>query len=175
MKKVMILFLVLLIAGISKVNAAEQYTHNTGIETKRYISAFFIAYYKLNSGIRSSYAKNGKYYTKFEDVWNYALKTDVEYENIPGGIAYPGVETTEVKYTKLKNICTPFPANPGQSTACAKLTVDVNGFNKAPNKYFSDTSTILAKDRFILYLYSNGVKAAKGSEEDAILMFTPIP
>ncbi len=171
MKKIMIILL-LLIFGTLTVNAVEQYTNKTDMYTRIYIATFHTTNYKLNSSIRASYTKNGKYYTKFEDVWNMAIKTNVSYENIPNGIRYVEQYNPEVKYTKLKNTCTPAPANPGPSTACAKLIIDSNGFNKAPNKYISDTSTLLAKDRFIVYLYSDGVRAAKESVEDALLLFS---
>ena len=168
MKKFVIILLMLSLfvpAGI----CAEEYNSETyKASTNRLIQLFVVAYSKLNTSISETYYKNGKYYTKFEDVWNLAVK-NTQYETITGGIAYPGSVRTEIKYTKLKNVCSAIPLNPTAGNACAKLVVDVNGFSAGTNKFISDKNTLLLKDRFVLYLYSNGVSPEKGSIEETLL------
>lgn len=169
MKKIIIV-IALLIAIICPVFAAESYNHNYNEVQNRFVQSFIKAYYNLNTSIQEAYNKNGRYYSNFNDVWNLAIKTSVDYENISNGIAYPlGNIKMEVKYTKLKNVCTKVSSTYSPSEACAKLVVDVNGFSKGTNKLISDTSTLLPKDQFVLWLYSNGVKAEKGSIEETLL------
>ncbi len=79
----------------------------------------------------------------------------------------------EYKTIKLKEKCNPVPTSfhkINSSTACGKIIIDTDGFNNGSNKLFSDKKTVLPKDQFIIYLYSNAIKPAYMSPEDIILM-----
>ena len=167
MKKCLLIFM-MVIFGASVANAAPaELSYN-------YLSRFNVlrfeeVYMMLNGSIKSSKEHNGRYYTKFEDVWEYAVKSVYPYKPIKNGIVYDTTFKQEVMYEKLKDNCQNYPSNPSPATACAKLTIDVNGFSSGTNKYISDSTTTEAKDRFILYLYSNGARAASGSIEEMLL------
>ena len=163
--------LLILMGVIFSVSAVHAFTQDASYEyLSRYnILRFEEVYMMLNGSIKSSNEHNGRYYTKFEDVWNYAIKYAYPYKSIKNGIVYDTRYKQEVLYEKLKDNCQKYPSNPSATTACAKLTIDVNGFSSGANKYISDTTTLEPKDRFILYLYSNGARAASGSTEEMLL------
>lgn len=99
--------------------------------------------------------------------------SSVSYQLIRTKFGYSNLEkgTYEIEYTKLKDICTPVPADLKKvpAGACAKLLIDTNGFKNPPNKLFSDTKVLSGKDQFVLYMYANGVKPLYNSPEDLIL------
>lgn len=120
----------------------------------------------LNQAQLMAMAKNDGEFTNSDDIWNKGIK-----ENIAGVVDIPeGIRLSngvEVKYEKLRESCEPnYSKKASESTACAMLTIDVNGFSKAPNKF--GTSTKIS-DRFNVLMYPTSTEPAVGSEEDKIL------
>lgn len=120
----------------------------------------------LNQAQLMSQAMNDEEFTNSDDIWNKGIKENTaEIVDIPGGIRLSN--GVEVKYEKLRESCEPnYSKKASESTACAMLTIDVNGFSKAPNKM--STSTKIA-DRYTLLLYPISVVPITGSEEEKIL------
>lgn len=135
--------------------------------------AKFSAMYKkdlstLNQALIMSEAINGKTFTSSDDVWNKAIKDNLIVDKeIPDGIRL--ADLSEIKYEKLRDNCSVSPEdkkNISPETACAILTIDVNGFDKEPNR----ASTVKSRaDRYLVLMYSNTVVPAPNSEEDKIL------
>lgn len=184
MKKFLIsLIMVLSIATLS-VSANEQYkasTYNSDMDKNMQI--FKQMYELLNNTLEYKAKTTGNKYTRYNDVLNYNVipstgkKIDGgflipgNYENINGKLRIP--YNYEAKFYKLKDTCTSVPSVPSKinaSTACGKVVIDVNGFNYGTNKYFSDKNTLQPKERGVLWMYSNGIKASPNSVEDVILM-----
>ncbi len=176
---------IILFSGIGfSVSANEHYKASTYNSDMKKNMQIFKQMYEILSNTSENAAKlNGNRYTRFSDVLNKnvipsnAKKIDGgflipgNYENINGKLRIP--YNYEVKFHKLKDNCTPVPSVPSKinaSTACGKVVVDVNGFNYGTNKYFSDKNTLQPKERGILWMYSNGIKASPNSVEDVILM-----
>lgn len=120
----------------------------------------------LNQAQLMAMAKNDGEFTNSDDIWNKGIKENTaEIVDIPGGIRLSN--GVEVKYEKLRESCEPnYSKKASESTACAILTIDVNGFDKAPNKF--GTSTKIS-DRFNVLMYPTSTEPAVGSEEDKIL------
>ena len=108
-----------------------------------------------------------KYYSNTDDVWFKSIKNNVISTDIEGGIRL--ADLTEIRYEKLKNNCSETPKDStkyGSGTACAKLTVDVDGFDKGKNALSSKGAI---KDRFVLWLYANRVEVNPNSVEYDVL------
>lgn len=135
--------------------------------------AKFSAMYKkdlstLNQALLMSEAVYGKTFTSSDDVWNKAIKDNLIIDKeIPDGIRL--ADLSEIKYEKLRDNCSVSPEDPkniSEKTACANLTIDVNGFDKEPNR----ASTVKSRtDRYLVLMYSNTVVPVPNSEEDKIL------
>ncbi|MDE6138567.1 MAG: hypothetical protein K2F57_03765 [Candidatus Gastranaerophilales bacterium] len=185
MKKffVWILFLIVFTAGLA-VSANEQYKASTYTsDMNNNIEIFKIMHKLLNDTMLIKSTYNKKNYTTYDDIIRFNVTPDNS-EKIENGFMIQGKpESTsgtrvvipynyEVKFYKLKDVCTPVPvpSKINSSTACGKVVIDVNGFNYGTNKYFNDKSTLQPKERGVLWMYSNGVKAAPNSIEDIMLM-----
>lgn len=120
----------------------------------------------LNQAQLMAMAKNDGEFTNSDDIWNKGIKENTaEVVDIPEGIRLSN--GVEVKYEKLRESCEPnYSKKASESTACARLTVDVNGFSKGPNKM--SKSTELA-DRYTLLMYPISVVPITGSEGEKIL------
>ena len=124
----------------------------------------------LNTALLMSEAKNERYYSRFDDVWEKAIKSNLlNPQDIPNGIIF--ADGTEIKYERLGNPCQRIPQNPSVHTACAILTIDINGFKKAPNTRTAKTtgSYTNVKDQFRVLLYSDITGIEKGTPEYDIL------
>ncbi len=182
MKKYFIVFGMIFI-GMLPVNAAEQYNASTySSDMSKNMQNFKQMYDLLTNTIQSKKFVNGSKYTKYYDVLNYniypANVKKIEngflipgnYENINGKLVIP--YNYEVKFYKLKDVCSPVSSVVSSSTACGKVIIDVNGFNYGTNKYFSDKNTLQSKERGVLWMYSDAIKPAPNSIEDIILTIT---
>lgn len=120
----------------------------------------------LNQAQLMAMAKNDGEFTNSDDIWNKGIKENTaEVVDIPEGIRLSN--GVEIKYEKLRESCEPnYSKKASESTACARLTVDVNGFSKGPNKM--SKSTELA-DRYTLLMYPISVVPITGSEGEKIL------
>lgn len=121
----------------------------------------------VNQSIELESAKAGHYYTTFEDVWNKAIKNNLNIESeIKDGLKLR--DFSEIKYEKISDNCSVLNSNEvaSEKTACAILTIDANGFDKAPNKLSTQENI---RDQYIVLLYSNVVVPIPNSEEDKIL------
>jgi hypothetical protein len=115
-------------------------------------------------------AINGEYYSNPDDVWTKTIKGRTLYNDIDGGIKL--ADGTEIKYTKLRNECQKVSevSETGAYTACGELTIDLNGFDKNPNKYTQNAKrTQEFRDRYTLWMYSDKVVVGSNSVEDKIL------
>ena len=122
----------------------------------------------LNQALLMSEAINSKTYSRFDDVWNIAIKGNLANpQDIPNGLIM--ADGTEVKYERLGNPCVRLPKEPSAHTACAILTIDTNG-QKGPNKRTVKGSTSQTNDQFKVLLYSTGVAPETGTPEDDIIM-----
>ena len=130
---------------------------------------------KTYSSLQQAYlmenAINGKYYTNPDEVWEKSIKLRVNYTDIDGGIKL--ADDTEIKFEKLKNKCNEVPhdvAYYGKDTACARLVIDTNGFEKSPNRMTTSMNNKKKQtDQFELWMYSNKVVAGNGSFERYLL------
>ena len=120
----------------------------------------------LNQAQLMAMAKNDGKFTNSDDIWNKGIKENTaEVVDIPEGLRLSN--GVEIKYEKLRESCEPnYSKKASESTACAMLTIDVNGFSKAPNKM--STSTKIA-DRYVVLMYPISVVPITGSEEEKIL------
>lgn len=121
----------------------------------------------LDQALLLEYVMKDKHYSNTDDVWFKAIKNNVNSTDIEGGIRL--ADLTEIRYEKLKNNCSETPKDStkyGSSTACAKLTVDVDGFDKGKNSLSSKGAI---KDRFVLWLYANRVEVNPNSVEYDVL------
>ncbi len=174
MKKIIAICGILFLT-VAAVYAAEQYnSENYGLRSQVAIGKFRGVYSALNANINVAKDRRGSYYKTFNEVLNYGIKSTSLFTDIPGGLAYDGTSGPEIRYTKLKDICSPIPAKPSEATACGKLIIDTNGFSNGDNKFISDTSTLLVKDRFVVYLYNNGVRAVADSIEETLIFMQNI-
>lgn len=181
MKKYFIIFGIM--AGILSANAAEQYNASTySSDMKKNMQDFKQIYELFTNTIENRKAMKGIKYTKYNDVLNYTVIPS-NFKRIENGFMVPGrfenngrkmeiLYNIEIKFYKLKEVCSSAPAVPSQATACGKIIVDVNGFNTGTNKYFSDKNTLLPKERGVLWMYSDSVKASPNSIEDIIITIT---
>jgi len=170
MKKLLVLTIcsVLLFTLTAKAGEEyEAYNYKNGMDFS--INRFVQDYNRLNQSLSDSNYHNGRNYTKFEDVWNYGIKTNMQYKNISGGIYVENGYNFGLKYYKLRNTCQKYSKSIDKTGACAKLILDINGFGNGEDKLMSNTSTMRAKDQYELYLYSDKVKPAIGSVEESIL------
>ncbi len=135
-------------------------------DSSQFRSKYLRTISSLNQAQLLSQAMNDEEFTNSDDIWNKGIK-----ENIAGVVDIPdGIRLSngvEIKYEKIRESCKDnLSKNASESTACAILTIDVNGFDKAPNK-FSTSSKI--SDRFNVLMYPTSAEPAVGSEEDKIL------
>lgn len=135
-------------------------------DSSQFRSKYLRTISSLNQTQLKSQAMNDEEFTNSDDIWNKGIK-----ENIGGVVDIPeGIRLSngvEIKYEKLRESCKEnLSKNASESTACAILTIDVNGFDKAPNK-FSTSAKI--SDRFNVLMYPISTIPAVGSEEDKIL------
>ncbi len=120
----------------------------------------------LNQALLMGQALNDDNIKTTDDMWNKGVKENISgVVEISGGIRLSN--GVEIKYEKLRDTCEDnYSKNASESTACAILTIDVNGFDKAPNR-FSTSAKI--SDRFNVLMYPTSTEPATGSEEDKIL------
>ena len=135
-------------------------------DSSQFRSKYLRTISSLNQTQLKSQAMNDEEFTNSDDIWNKGIK-----ENIGGVVDIPeGIRLSngvEIKYEKIRESCKEnLSKNASESTACAILTIDVNGFDKAPNK-FSTSAKI--SDRFNVLMYPISTIPAVGSEEDKIL------
>lgn len=125
----------------------------------------------LNQALLMSEAINDKTYSRFNDVWEIAVKARLANpRDIQNGLVM--MDGTEIKYEKLGNPCVKVPPRPTKHSACAVLTIDTNGFGKAPNARTQRSSTGQyndVKDQFNVLLYANSVVPEDGSVEEDII------
>ncbi len=112
-------------------------------------------------------AITGKYYSDVNDVWEESIKSRVNYSDIDGGIKL--ADGTELKIEKIRNKCTLAPQDQskiGEESACAKITIDANGFDKKPNVHLSSESYKKKSfDRFTMWMYSDKIQVSNKSLE----------
>ena len=124
----------------------------------------------LNQSLLMGEAMNEKTFSRFDDVWDLSVKQYLlNLQDIPNGIKMN--DGTEVKYEKTGNPCKRNYGTPSVHTACAILTIDTNGFAKAPNKRTERTTGKYnhVNDQFRVLLYSTTVAPEKGTAEDDII------
>lgn len=124
----------------------------------------------LMQSLLMSNALDDKYYNNFDELWEKGVKGNLNIESsFENGIKLS--DLTEIKYEKLNNTCKEFPTEVNERTACAILTIDVDGFDKGENKlsYVTKEGTQMIHDRFVLLLYPNTVKPYPKSIEDVLL------
>lgn len=118
----------------------------------------------LNQALQLSYAMDDKYYTNTDEVWEKAVKKNLNIVSDSDNIIQLA-DLSEIKYEKINDNCsTLFDA--GEQTACAALIIDTDGFDKGLNKFSDDKSV---NDRFRILLYSNKAVPAPNSVEYKIL------
>jgi hypothetical protein len=130
---------------------------------------------KTYSSLQQAYlmenAISGRYYSNPDEVWEKSIKLRVNYTDIDGGINL--ADGTEIKFEKLKNKCDMAPADYayyGKDTACARLVIDANGFEKSPNRMTTSMNNKKKQtDQFELWMYSNKAVAGNGSFERYLL------
>lgn len=122
----------------------------------------------LQQAMLISEVMNDKTYSNPNDVWNKAIKNQLNILKDQGNVTTLS-DFTDMEFQKLSSICNKAPAdvNVSEQTACAIIVIDVNGFDKAPNKLTRDSRDI--NDQFTLLLYSNKVKPAYNSIEYKII------
>ena len=116
----------------------------------------------LNQALLMSETLNDKTYTNFNDVWNLGIKEQLANpKDIQNGVIL--ADLTHVYYSKTGKLCTKAPDEKyaSKSSACAILTIDVNGL-KEPN---IQSSTQKINDRYTVLLYSNRVLTIPNSVE----------
>ncbi len=124
----------------------------------------------LSQSLLMSNALDDKYYNNFDELWEKGVKENLNIaSSFENGIKLS--DLTEIKYEKLNNTCKEFPTEYNESTACAILTIDVDGFEKGENKlsYVTSKGTQMIHDRFVLLLYPNTVRPKPKSIEDVLL------
>jgi len=124
----------------------------------------------LIQSLLMSNALDDKYYNNFDELWEKGVKGNLNIaSNLENGIKL--ADLTEIKYEKLNNTCKEFPTEYNENTACAILTIDVNGFDNGDNKlsYVTEKGTQMIYDRFVLLLYPNTVAPYPKSLEDVLL------
>lgn len=130
----------------------------SSLANKLYISRYKHSVSDLNSALLVGMALSDVSYTNPDDIW---------YKEIKPNLYLP--KEMEIKYLKLNEKCVEKPnTSATRVNACALLTVDVNGFAKAPNR-MSTVSSIA--DRYNLLLYKNTIVPISGSDEAKILVF----
>lgn len=176
MKRFIIFSLLLLSLSGAVAFAAEEYKASTYVDiSSQNIQNMNSLYNLINIYMGRAIASSGRRYVKFEDVLNKLIKASFDVSSHSNFVLFKATKI-EMKYTKLKNNCSPLPSNPKDikpERACGELLFDADGFSKGSNKLFRDKKTLQAKDQFILYLFANGVRPAYLSPEDVILMTSP--
>lgn len=113
------------------------------------------------------HAINDKYYSDVNEVWEKSVKSHVNYTDIDGGIKL--ADGTEIKFEKIRNKCTLAPQDQSkidEESACAKIIVDANGFDKKPNVHLSSESYKKKSfDRFTMWMYSDKIQVSNKSFE----------
>lgn len=140
----------------------------SNVDSVRNRTVFLKTLSSLNQAMVVSEAVNGKTFSNFDDVWNKSLKENLVAQDIENGIKL--VDLVEIKYEKLSDKCSLSPKDDsqiGKNSACAILTIDVNGFNAPPNR--RNENVTYPDDRFEVYLYSNTVIVPKDSYEHKLL------
>lgn len=162
MKKVLMLFFMLfalVILGLSSYAV-----NSNAVLDDKYLQ-------KISSGIFQTTVQ--QFNSLLGNITKDLNTTNVSYDTIINKIKYTTINrgVYDVKYIKLSNMCRPVPANlkTVPANACAKLIIDTNGFNNQPNKLFREKLDVRFKDQYIVYLYSNGVRAEYNSPEDLLL------
>jgi type II secretory pathway pseudopilin PulG len=124
----------------------------------------------LSQAMLMDKAISGKSYTKFDDVWNKSIKNQLlNPVDIANGIRLN--DLTEIKYTKLNDICNSVHDKKEISdrTACAVLTIDADGFDKGQNRHSMHTGI---HDQFRVMLYSDMVIPVPNTVEDELIKGT---
>ena len=128
-------------------------------------------YSTLSQAYLMENAISGRYYSNPDEVWEKSIKLRVNYTDIDGGIKL--ADGSEIKFEKIKNKCDMAPvdyAYYGKETACARLVIDTNGFDKAPNRMTTSMNNRKKQtDQFELWMYSNKAVAGNGSFERYLL------
>lgn len=162
-------FILLLFIGIMAAMTIPALVSNTDNAKNKTILKKTVSI--LNQSSLMGQALNGDEYEYFNDVWKYYIKDNLSnYQEMPNGIRL--ADLTEIKYEKLQNKCNIAPENPTKDSACAVLTIDTNGFDKAPNSYsvYDETGRVNnINDRFKLLLYRYSVVPESGSVEEKII------
>ena len=124
----------------------------------------------LSQAMLMDKAISDKTYTKFDDVWNKSIKSQLPNPiDIENGIRLN--DMTEIKYEKLSNTCNSIHDKKEISdrTACAVLTIDADGFDKGQNRHSMHTGI---HDQFKVMLYSDMVSPIPNTVEDELLKGT---
>lgn len=122
----------------------------------------------LNQSLQLSYAMNDKYYTDTDEVWEKAVKKNLNVVSDSGNVVKLS-DLSEIKYEKINDNCSASFDNAGEQSACAALIIDTDGFDKGHNKFADEKSV---NDRFRILLYSNKAVPAPDSIEYKILYNT---
>ncbi len=130
----------------------------SSLANKLYVTRYKRSVSDLNSALLQGMAMTDATYTNPDNIWYKEIKPNLNLSN-----------ETEIKYLKLRDKCVEKSnTSATRANACALLTVDVNGFAKAPNRR-STVSSIA--DRYNLLLYQNTIVPISGSDEAKILVF----
>ena len=128
-------------------------------------------YSTLSQAYLMENAISGRYYSNPDEVWEKSIKLRVNYTDIDGGIKL--ADGSEIKFEKIKDKCDMTPvdyAYYGKETACARLVIDTNGFDKTPNRMTTSMNNKKKQtDQFELWMYSNKAVAGNGSFERYLL------
>lgn len=141
------------------------------LQISKSVSALKTVSVDFNKYIQEKWRDNGYYYLAPEDVWSSSILSKAQYLEIHKGIKLLNSEI-EVSLEKLDRNCELIPndsSKVGKDTACGILHIDVNGAENGPNLYSVGTDKKDIKDKFILFLYSNGVEPKSGTIEYSIL------
>lgn len=164
--KIFILAVVFISCALSTIASEQFQAQSYDVDNNLNIERFSMAYKDLNQAVSTLYTGSNISYEKYmENLLGKYMKLDK-----PN--TFKMLDIIEVKYSKLKNTCTPITNQymPNDiSKACAKLVIDVNGFSSGTNKLLQDTKTLQVKEQFIVYLYANAVKPKPMSLEDVLL------
>jgi len=122
----------------------------------------------LDTALKQSAVTDG-IYSSTDTVWNKGLKNKLIITKDFSDRIVLG-DSSEIKYQKLRDNCVEKPENDSEineQTACAILTIDVDGFKKGLNRQ-SKVGDIA--DRFTVLLYSDAVVMMPNSAEEKILL-----
>ncbi len=125
-------------------------------------------YTQFNQSIEIEHALENEYYSAFKDVSEKAVFEHMNLEKLKVN-KWKLADGAEFEIVKVSEKCMKSPKSQkyNEQTSCAKIIIDVNGFEKGTNKFSDSLSKI--NDRFLLLLYSDKVVPVSGSIEDKIL------